>query len=146
MCHVCSKSDLSDQPLLQCVTCERYGHAKCWELEPELFAKALTYPWQCMDDKVRWAPRCRVGARASAHPTLTCGSGDGAVAPTQMCMVCRDPGKEQLLMICDGCDRGCHTFCADPKLDRLPPGTWFCSNCSPHNKTAPMAKPKDVQP
>ena len=34
-------------------------------------------------------------------------------------------------MICDGCDRGCHTFCANPKLDSLPNGSWHCATCAP---------------
>ena len=51
-------------------------------------------------------------------------------------MACRDPGNEELLMICDGCDRGCHTFCAVPKLAELPNGSWHCAFCSPTPTTA----------
>ena len=70
-CHVCSKPDGPDTPLLQCITCERYGHAACWELEPEIFAKALTYPWQCIDDKV--GPRMPERHVRVASPALTRG-------------------------------------------------------------------------
>ena len=33
------------------------------------------------------------------------------------------------MLLCDGCDRGCHTSCA--RLRRLPDSpTWFCSGCA----------------
>lgn len=41
----------------------------------------------------------------------------------KQCMVCADNGQESELLICDDCDRGCHTFCAVPKLKAIPEGT-----------------------
>jgi hypothetical protein len=63
VCHQCAKSDGTEGPLLQCVTCQRYGHAACWDLAPDVFARASTYAWQCMEDKVRR----RDGAHAIAY-------------------------------------------------------------------------------
>ena len=38
------------------------------------------------------------------------------------------PGNEMLL--CDGCgDWGCHLQCADPPLDDVPDGEWYCMYC-----------------
>lgn len=39
-----------------------------------------------------------------------------------MCETCADPGHEDKLMICDGCDAGYHTFCLNPPLSRPPLG------------------------
>ena len=45
------------------------------------------------------------------------------------CMVCGKQTDEPLILLCDQCDRGCHTYCATPKLDALPSGLWACSIC-----------------
>ena len=43
--------------------------------------------------------------------------------------VCNRPDDEENMLLCDGCDRGCHTSCA--RLRRLPDSpTWFCSGCA----------------
>ena len=31
------------------------------------------------------------------------------------CSVCRDPGREEEMVVCDHCDRGYHTFCLEMK-------------------------------
>ena len=42
------------------------------------------------------------------------------------------------MLLCDGCDRGCHTGCAHSR--RLPDSpTWFCSGCS--DKSGAGTKP-----
>ena len=33
------------------------------------------------------------------------------------------------LMVCDVCDRGFHLTCIQPKLERVPDGTWLCEDC-----------------
>ena len=37
--------------------------------------------------------------------------------------------NESLLLLCDGCDRGTHTYCCSPKLDIIPEGDWYCHSC-----------------
>ncbi|KAJ7398690.1 hypothetical protein BTVI_122832 [Pitangus sulphuratus] len=37
--------------------------------------------------------------------------------------------NEELLLLCDGCDKGCHTYCHRPKISTIPDGDWFCPAC-----------------
>ncbi|KAJ8253343.1 hypothetical protein GJAV_G00211890 [Gymnothorax javanicus] len=60
------------------------------------------------------------------------------------CQVCRKGDNEELLLLCDGCDKGCHTYCQRPKITTIPEGDWFCPACiskassqSPKNKKIP---------
>ncbi|XP_035250524.1 bromodomain adjacent to zinc finger domain protein 2B-like [Anguilla anguilla] len=60
------------------------------------------------------------------------------------CQVCRKGDNEELLLLCDGCDKGCHTYCQRPKISTIPEGDWFCPACiskasaqSPKNKKLP---------
>ncbi|XP_062853759.1 bromodomain adjacent to zinc finger domain protein 2B isoform X4 [Trichomycterus rosablanca] len=57
------------------------------------------------------------------------------------CQICRKGDNEDLLLLCDGCDKGCHTYCHKPKINTIPEGDWYCpaciskaSNQSPKNK------------
>ena len=80
----------------------------------------------------------------------------------QCCELCNKDDKEDMLMLCDGCDTGCvgeacswpgasqprlltrrrrrwrrcHTFCLKPPLKCIPEGDWFCPECSDAEKEA----------
>ncbi|XP_044282754.1 bromodomain adjacent to zinc finger domain protein 2B-like isoform X11 [Varanus komodoensis] len=45
------------------------------------------------------------------------------------CQICRKGDNEELLLLCDGCDKGCHTYCHRPKISSIPDGDWFCPAC-----------------
>ncbi|XP_030744018.1 bromodomain adjacent to zinc finger domain protein 2B isoform X7 [Echinops telfairi] len=45
------------------------------------------------------------------------------------CQVCRKGDNEELLLLCDGCDKGCHTYCHRPRITTIPDGDWFCPAC-----------------
>ncbi|XP_069589113.1 bromodomain adjacent to zinc finger domain protein 2B isoform X9 [Ranitomeya imitator] len=45
------------------------------------------------------------------------------------CQLCRKGDNEELLLLCDGCDKGCHTYCHRPKITAIPEGDWFCPAC-----------------
>ncbi|XP_018408655.1 PREDICTED: bromodomain adjacent to zinc finger domain protein 2B isoform X7 [Nanorana parkeri] len=45
------------------------------------------------------------------------------------CQICRKGDNEELLLLCDGCDKGCHTYCHRPKITVIPEGDWFCPAC-----------------
>lgn len=47
----------------------------------------------------------------------------------QYCQICRKGDNEELLLLCDGCDKGCHTYCHKPKITAIPEGDWFCPAC-----------------
>ena len=44
-------------------------------------------------------------------------------------MICRTGDNESLLLLCDNCDRGTHTYCCKPKLESIPEGDWYCHDC-----------------
>jgi hypothetical protein len=41
----------------------------------------------------------------------------------KLCSSCNEAGDEAKLLFCDACDRGYHTYCLKPALDKLPDGT-----------------------
>ncbi|KAM4702042.1 bromodomain adjacent to zinc finger domain protein 2A [Discoglossus pictus] len=45
------------------------------------------------------------------------------------CLVCRKGDNDEYLLLCDSCDRGCHTYCHRPQMKEIPEGDWFCPNC-----------------
>lgn len=45
------------------------------------------------------------------------------------CQFCQSGESEDKLLLCDGCDRGYHTYCFKPKMDKIPEGDWFCYEC-----------------
>ncbi|KAI1237422.1 hypothetical protein IHE44_0014691 [Lamprotornis superbus] len=52
-----------------------------------------------------------------------------ARSAAQYCQICRKGDNEELLLLCDGCDKGCHTYCHRPKISTIPDGDWFCPAC-----------------
>ena len=45
------------------------------------------------------------------------------------CQLCDCGDNEDELLLCDGCDKGFHTYCFKPKLDNIPDGDWYCYEC-----------------
>uniref|UniRef100_A0A3P8QSI8 Bromodomain adjacent to zinc finger domain, 2Ba n=1 Tax=Astatotilapia calliptera TaxID=8154 RepID=A0A3P8QSI8_ASTCA len=45
------------------------------------------------------------------------------------CQICKKGDNEDLLLLCDGCDKGCHTYCHKPKITSIPEGDWYCPAC-----------------
>lgn len=42
----------------------------------------------------------------------------------QNCQFCQSGESEDKLLLCDGCDRGYHTYCFKPRMDKIPEGDW----------------------
>ncbi|KAJ8872271.1 hypothetical protein PR048_025873 [Dryococelus australis] len=42
----------------------------------------------------------------------------------QNCQFCHSGDNEDKLLLCDGCDKGYHTYCFRPKMDNIPDGDW----------------------
>lgn len=45
------------------------------------------------------------------------------------CQICRKDDNEAELLLCDGCDKGYHTYCFKPKMENIPDGDWYCYEC-----------------
>ena len=50
------------------------------------------------------------------------------------CIICDGSEDEDRLLLCDGCDQACHTYCLG--LDRVPEEAWFCSQCQAQRNPA----------
>ena len=46
-----------------------------------------------------------------------------------VCDVCKSGVNEESLLLCDGCDFPCHTYCLPTPLSSVPDGDWFCDEC-----------------
>lgn len=47
----------------------------------------------------------------------------------QTCETCGTDTRDDVLLVCDDCERLYHTFCLDPRLERVPEGGWKCADC-----------------
>ncbi|KAK7489473.1 hypothetical protein BaRGS_00019272, partial [Batillaria attramentaria] len=45
------------------------------------------------------------------------------------CQICLKDDNEAELLLCDGCDKGYHTYCFKPKMETIPDGDWYCYEC-----------------
>uniref|UniRef100_A0A2H1W842 SFRICE_015710 n=1 Tax=Spodoptera frugiperda TaxID=7108 RepID=A0A2H1W842_SPOFR len=45
------------------------------------------------------------------------------------CQFCQSGDNEDQLLLCDGCDKGYHTYCFKPSMDEIPDGDWYCWEC-----------------
>jgi len=49
------------------------------------------------------------------------------------CLICQNDNCEDLLLLCDGCNRAFHTYCLN--LPAVPVGDWYCPGCVIKNST-----------
>ena len=45
------------------------------------------------------------------------------------CQVCGSGDDDAMMVLCDDCPRGYHTYCLSPALQKIPSGDWFCPRC-----------------
>lgn len=50
------------------------------------------------------------------------------------CYICKKNDRQDLILLCDGCEGEFHTFCVDPPLKDIPEDEWFCSSCKAAGK------------
>lgn len=60
----------------------------------------------------------------------------GREALDQTCTVCGRDDHDELMLVCDGCGKLCHTYCLKPPLTDVPEGDWFCSECDDGSEAA----------
>lgn len=54
---------------------------------------------------------------------------EGLGRTDQICEQCHSGAHEQLMLLCDRCDRGWHLYCLSPPLSTVPVGNWYCLEC-----------------
>ena len=60
------------------------------------------------------------------------GAGDNrsdSIDPGMTCELCKDPGNDAVMLVCQSCSRGFHTFCLEPRLNSIPTANWYCGDC-----------------
>ncbi|CAB3401854.1 unnamed protein product [Caenorhabditis bovis] len=45
-----------------------------------------------------------------------------------LCQICKSMDGDEML-VCDGCDNGCHMECFRPAMTKVPSGDWYCPRC-----------------
>ena len=51
------------------------------------------------------------------------------IANSHKCFLCDRATYAAKMLLCDGCNRGYHTFCMVPKIVAIPEGRWMCMPC-----------------
>lgn len=51
-------------------------------------------------------------------------SGSQSDRTFQNCQFCHSGENEDKLLLCDSCDKGYHTYCFKPRMDKIPEGDW----------------------
>lgn len=46
-----------------------------------------------------------------------------------VCRICQSGLDEDQLLICSKCELSYHTYCLNPKIEKIPDDDWFCNNC-----------------
>nr|GMD99075.1 lysine-specific demethylase 5A [Ipomoea batatas]GMD99888.1 lysine-specific demethylase 5A [Ipomoea batatas] len=47
----------------------------------------------------------------------------------QICEQCKSGLHGEVMLLCDRCNKGWHTYCLSPPLKQVPPGNWYCLEC-----------------
>lgn len=47
----------------------------------------------------------------------------------QICEQCQSGLHEEMMLLCDRCDKGWHLYCLSPPLKAIPAGNWYCLDC-----------------
>lgn len=60
----------------------------------------------------------------SSHASSEGHCHDCVLVAMQNCQFCHSGDNEDKLLLCDGCDKGYHTYCFKPKMENIPDGDW----------------------
>ncbi|KAF9334904.1 hypothetical protein BG006_001254 [Podila minutissima] len=65
--------------------------------------------------------------RMSSEP---CEKKETSVDPDlDVCEICQTENDLEMMLICDGCELGYHTYCLTPPLTQIPKTDWYCAKC-----------------
>uniref|UniRef100_A0A1I7TWX6 Bromodomain adjacent to zinc finger domain protein 2B n=1 Tax=Caenorhabditis tropicalis TaxID=1561998 RepID=A0A1I7TWX6_9PELO len=54
-----------------------------------------------------------------------------------LCQICKSMDGDEML-VCDGCESGCHMECFRPRMTKVPEGDWFCQRCRQEKSGRPL--------
>ena len=109
--------------LTQCAQC---GFSAATRASPAAVRSKHKPPRSTAQQQVPWAPGRNEEKSeeeiAGVHPTIDVNE----IA----CQVCGSGDDDAMMVLCDDCPRGFHTYCLTPPLQQIPSGDWFCPRCS----------------
>lgn len=70
-------------------------------------------------------------------------AGDGDLETTH-CEICGSDQREDVMLLCDGCDKGFHMYCLDPPLEVVPIENWYCQQCDAENDVSEESSDEEV--
>lgn len=111
-------------------------------LEAQMIGKAMKKDWHNSTRQTRWRRFCRDSVATSlSQVALVLAVFEGAIQwqqakQSEKCQICRRSTQPGCMLLCDGCDRGFHTFCLNPRLKSVPSGEWYCKSCLANSKSA----------
>ena len=76
------------------------------------------------------AKRERAQPSGEAEAVSSSQADDAPIDPDLMCKICSRPDQEHLMLLCEDCRSGFHTFCIPPPLSAIPEHDWYCPQCS----------------
>lgn len=88
-----------DDLLLFCIDCGEAYHSFCVDAPITTMNQTAKLTWRCTNCKI-----CEVCGSATIEDEAT-------------------------LVYCEACDKAFHFFCVEPKIYKLPEGSWFCASC-----------------
>ncbi|XP_054280397.1 bromodomain adjacent to zinc finger domain protein 2B isoform X2 [Macrosteles quadrilineatus] len=110
-------------PLGTNVSAVDVGGGSSSSCEPDTIPKGLTI-WR------EAVAKCQTAAQLSmaVHMLEASIAWDKSIMKAN-CQFCHSGDNEDKLLLCDGCDKGYHTYCFKPKMENIPDGDWFCYEC-----------------
>lgn len=80
----------------------------------------------CKDCTAKAHPSCMDYAEELSKRAL---KGPWQCIDCKTCYICEDAGDPDLMLFCDGCDKGYHMNCHLPQVMEKPVGKWVCTEC-----------------
>lgn len=80
----------------------------------------------CKDCTAKAHPSCML---YSEELSLRARKGLWQCIDCKTCCICQDASDPDLLLFCDGCDKGYHMNCHIPPVENKPLGKWVCGEC-----------------
>ena len=61
------------------------------------------------------------------------------------CEICGSPDDGPVMLLCDSCGTGWHTFCLQPPMSTVPEGSWICPRCTFNGVTEDSLPPANTR-
>ncbi|CAG8059434.1 unnamed protein product [Penicillium salamii] len=81
---------------------------------------------------------------ADIDPSMIIEYAEDDLVDYQPCTICRQADNEDVLLLCDGCDKASHLYCLG--IDEIPSGEWYCQQCESQRAPGPAPEVPSARP